>query len=108
MTGAGWQAVQFALLSLAAYRLWRLAGADVITERLRRRLGDTAREFVECPWCSGTWIALATVAITAVISDVAAPVLQALAAAAVVGALGERATAVSAEVVELDDGTDGA
>jgi hypothetical protein len=109
--GAGYQAVQFVLLSLAAYRLWRLAGADTVSDRLRGwlagRFGEVVREFFECPWCSGTWIALIITIVTAVVGDVAVPVLQSLAASAVVGTLGERSTATTAFAEVVDDNYDG-
>ena len=66
----------FVLLSLAAYRLWRLLAVDVILDQPRRWVvglgyrwadGDPIpkkyREhwslFLECPWCLGFWVALA-------------------------------------------------
>lgn len=63
------------LLSLAAFRLWRLISEDDILDRPRRRLlrlGDEWQEdgdpvpddyrsglasFLTCPWCSGAWLA---------------------------------------------------
>lgn len=55
----------FLLLALAAFRLWRLIGEDVILERprnwLERRYGDRGEywaAFVTCPWCAGAWIAI--------------------------------------------------
>lgn len=65
------------LLTLGAFRLWRLLSVDTIFEKPRRwvvRLGpdwreegdpvpDTYREYLAvwlmCPWCSGMWIAFA-------------------------------------------------
>jgi Protein of unknown function (DUF1360) len=63
-----WQAV---LLALAAYRLWRLAALDVITQQLRHWVtrwpgfedavptGYRAElaQFIQCPWCLGFWVA---------------------------------------------------
>ena len=63
------------LLSLAAFRTWRLVSEDTIFERPRRyvtglpqkwKAGDSLpkgyREylaiFIECPWCAGFWISL--------------------------------------------------
>lgn len=64
--------VQIAIISLAAYRVWRLIGADVILSPLRNRLThrDTYQhyperyrrrldEWLHCPWCLGFWISLA-------------------------------------------------
>lgn len=58
---------QFVLLTLAAYRVWRLGAWDKVTERWRfrlvrfNRLGYRAglAEFMQCPWCLGFWIVLA-------------------------------------------------
>lgn len=48
----------FALLTLAAYRIWYLVAEDKILTRPRewilRRIA--ADEWIECPWCSGFWI----------------------------------------------------
>lgn len=59
----------FALLSLAAWRTWKLIGDDRIMERPRdwflKRMGGprTVRftywsEFLGCPYCLGFWAAL--------------------------------------------------
>jgi hypothetical protein len=49
------------LLSLAAYRTWRLLAEDTILAPIRRRLvrGERVSEFVSCPWCLGAWVAVA-------------------------------------------------
>lgn len=66
---------QFALLTLIAYRVWRLLAEDAILDKPRRRLvrlphtwdeGDAFpkayREewaiFFNCPWCLGAWVSL--------------------------------------------------
>jgi len=66
---------QFILLSLVAYRLWRLLAEDEILERPRRfivRLPQTWEDndpvpltyraslaaFLTCAWCMGFWISL--------------------------------------------------
>ena len=82
------QLLVFVLGTLTAYRLWRLVGLDTITEPMRMRLPGRVTHMLECPWCAGSWIAFATFAVAAWLVDVRAPVLQALAAAAVVGWLG--------------------
>jgi len=63
------------LLSLAAFRSWRLVGVDVITRPVRQRLIRRAEEpdmiyvgpgayrplldeLVGCPWCLGAWISV--------------------------------------------------
>lgn len=73
MSVPGWYVL--VLLSLAAFRTWRLLAEDDILERPRRyvtrtpstwREGDpspsTVRfgvaEFIECPWCLGFWVTL--------------------------------------------------
>lgn len=52
----------FALLALAAWRVWKLIAEDTITAPIRARFidGHEWREtFAQCPWCAGFWIALA-------------------------------------------------
>lgn len=53
----------FALLVLAAYRVWRLLAVDLIFDRPRRRiLRHVPRKFhegVECPYCFGAWVVAA-------------------------------------------------
>lgn len=50
------------VIGLAAFRLYRIAGVDSITEpfhgRLnasRTRVGQWFSELVSCPWCIGFW-----------------------------------------------------
>jgi hypothetical protein len=77
------------LLSLAAYRLWRLIAQDTISEPARDLLPARVREPVECPWCAGSWVTF----IVAVAMRRRLPTpwpVAALAAASVVGFLGER------------------
>ncbi len=58
---------EFALVALAAFRLWKLIGDDAIFDRPRDALldrFDAEREstrwelFITCPWCAGAWLAL--------------------------------------------------
>jgi hypothetical protein len=67
----------FALLVLAAYRVWRLLAEDTILDRPRLRLyraagwnpesGDDPPPgyraklalFISCPWCAGFWVSVA-------------------------------------------------
>ena len=77
------------LVGLASYRLWRLIGEDSITEPLRDRLPEWAFEMTTCPWCLGSWIAFGVTWLTDATIGLQAPVLVALAAAVVVGWLGE-------------------
>ncbi len=50
------------LLALAAYRVWRLFALDTILDPVRRGLASGSRreEFLTCPFCLGSWIALAS------------------------------------------------
>lgn len=52
------------LIGLAAFRLWRLAAIDSITEPIHGRLRASRHPvmqwfdtLVSCPWCLGFWIA---------------------------------------------------
>jgi hypothetical protein len=87
-----WQALQFGLLTLAAYRLWRLAGRDVITQPMRTRIEphEHLHEMIVCPWCLGSWVTFAVVAVASAVSSVWLPAGQALAAATLVGLIGSR------------------
>jgi hypothetical protein len=64
-----WEAI---ILSLAAFRIWRLLGADTILNRPREwltRLNQYERKplryrqgldiWLHCPWCLGFWVAIA-------------------------------------------------
>lgn len=51
----------FALLFLAAYRLWRLLAIDTILHGIRSRIfGESSLrfDFLECPFCAGAWIVI--------------------------------------------------
>ncbi len=60
---------EFALLALAAFRVWKLLAEDVIFDRFRERLlelfeTNPARAsaifgFLACGWCLGFWVAVA-------------------------------------------------
>ena len=56
---------EFALLALAAFRVWKLLGDDRILDRPRdwllervdtRRSSTKWGDFIVCPWCAGFWI----------------------------------------------------
>lgn len=58
---------ELALLALAAFRLWKLIGDDIIldgprdflVERAERAgYGQSLLSLLVCPWCSGAWISL--------------------------------------------------
>ena len=50
------------LLSLAAWRPWWLLSQDTILVRPRQRVMEGrphVEQFIDCPYCSGFWLALA-------------------------------------------------
>ena len=58
---------EWALLALAAFRVWRFLSQDEIIEPIQRRIlerwpSEKFADFMDCPWCLGFWIALAWVA----------------------------------------------
>jgi hypothetical protein len=79
------------LVGVASYRVFRLIAEDSIMEPVRLRLPDWDwfGEWLYCPWCLGSWIAFGVTWITDATIGLQAPVLVALAAAVVVGWLGE-------------------
>lgn len=88
-----------ALLALAAYRLWRLLAVDDLPpladartrlwHAVEARWGPRWADGLECGWCTGTWVAFATVAAWHAHAGLAHPWLQALAVATLVGLLAE-------------------
>jgi hypothetical protein len=108
----------FVIMCLAAYRLWRFVGRDdwpfgplrdryelyvighhealMATEEPGewayriQSIREGLRSGVECPWCLGAWISFAVVAVSAQVTSVALPVLQALAVSTVVGIIGSQ------------------
>lgn len=85
------------LISLASYRLWRLLALDdlpiVAKPRERyfdRYAGTWKADLVECPWCSGSWIAFAVTGLTNLFYDFPLPVLYALVSATIVGFIGAK------------------
>ena len=54
---------QFALLALAAWRIFELIAEDEILNRPRRyvtaKLPGKLEDFITCPFCAGFWIAVA-------------------------------------------------
>lgn len=79
------------VIGLASYRLWRLVGQDAITEPLRDRYANDGwpETLITCPWCLGSWVAFGVTWLTDATIGLPAPVLVALAAAVVVGWVGE-------------------
>lgn len=53
------------IVAAVAFRLWRLVAHDRIAQPLRNRWnpatprGELVDFFVACPWCLGTWLAIA-------------------------------------------------
>ena len=82
------------VIGLASYRLWKLAAEDSITEAPREwvlsRSPEKTRELIECPWRLGSWLAFGVTWATDAVVGLQAPVLVGLAAAAIVGMIGER------------------
>ena len=86
---------QFILLSLASYRLQRIITEDSwppsewLREKVAIRFGKDSSwyDFITCPWCIGTHLTFAVFAISAQYLTVPLPVIQAFAAATLVGAL---------------------
>jgi hypothetical protein len=86
-------------LTLAAYRAWRFAARDTLPgladarDRLRDRIAERAgprwAAGVDCPWCSGTWVAWIAVAAVWAIRPLPLPGLWFAAVAAGVGLLDE-------------------
>jgi hypothetical protein len=52
-------AVEFLILTAAAYRTWRLLAFDTILDIPRQHVQGAVRRFLECPWCAGFWITAA-------------------------------------------------
>lgn len=60
MSVPGWY--ELVLLSLAAFRTWKLVGEDTILDRPRNAITKRSayvETMLECPWCAGFWISLA-------------------------------------------------
>lgn len=82
------------VIGLASYRLFRLFSLDAITEAPREWVYAHTPGWVEdlgsCCWCLGSWWAFGLTWATDYYVGLPVPVLVALAAAAVVGLVGER------------------
>lgn len=103
------------LMTLAAYRLWRIPGNDdwppsrwlrgqievradqwrgvaddseTREDNLRAWLWAELKTFIECPWCLGFWIAGAVVLIIAQLTSIPMPLLWWFAVACGVGLIG--------------------
>lgn len=82
--------IWIAIIGVASYRLWRLVGEDSITQPFRDRLDGWPLELVSCPWCLGSWVAFGVTWVTDDLVGLPVPVLVGLAAAVVVGWLGQQ------------------
>lgn len=86
------------VMSLAAYRLYRLLGVDdlppiagprgAFTRWIDRHFGQDWADGIGCPWCLGFWCAGIVVGFVDIVVSVPLPVLQWAAASAVVGLIG--------------------
>jgi hypothetical protein len=81
------------LIGVASYRIYRLIAEDSITEHYRDwvlvRSPAWVDAMVSCAWCLGSTLTFAVTWLTDIAIGLQAPVLVALAAAVVVGWLGE-------------------
>lgn len=84
-----------AVLTLAAYRLWRLLARDDWPPVVWFRDGFDERfdgTFVAdgfyCPWCLGAWVSFAVVSVATLFVSVPVPVITALAVSTLVGLIG--------------------
>lgn len=105
-----------ALDALASYRLTRLLVSDGIVdrprdalmERLRRRERHKLMELIECPWCTGFWVAIGVVAARRLVPRAWDPVAHVLAYSAAAGFVATRVRSlddthdVSSRLVEHD------
>jgi hypothetical protein len=91
-------ALLLVVLTLAAYRVWRLLFVDdfppvmALRERMVRatfdRHGSEWSDGFGCPWCSGFWVSCAVVGITWTFVSLPLPGLWFLAVPALVGLIG--------------------
>lgn len=79
------------VMTLAAFRVWRLIGEDTILDRPRDWVierSEKLSDFITCPWCAGFWISGVTVAVTDYFTSVPLPGLMVAAVSAGVGLIG--------------------
>ena len=89
---------EFVAFALAVHRLTRLVVSDTITEPLRDRIlakkppEPTSWTFaLTCPWCASIWTGAGLAAFRALVpKKISEPVIFALAASSVTGAIEER------------------
>lgn len=91
--------VLFVLMSLAAYRLWRLVAVDKLPpimwarERFEaavdRRFNAVWADGVTCPWCSGAWVSALVVGAVWCVRPLTLPALWFAAVSTTVGLLAQ-------------------
>lgn len=87
--------LDLAVDAAAAYRLTRLVTTDRISDPLREAIGRRWPEsrldvLVNCPWCTGVWVAAGVQAASTFAPRAWRPVARALAVAAIAGVAGAR------------------
>jgi hypothetical protein len=62
--------LELLVVALAAARITRIVTTDTVGQPIRLAFSrwDWGRELVHCPWCIGTWISLAVVALFYILS----------------------------------------
>lgn len=88
---------QWVLLTLAAFRLQHFVTVDDVPGEwirgpVERRFGADSKmaELLTCPWCFGSWVTFAVFGVAAQFVSIPQPLVQAFAAAAVVGYAGSK------------------
>jgi hypothetical protein len=106
-----------ALDALASYRLTRLLVSDGIADRPRSALIDRLNrrgnrkvvELIECPWCTGFWVAVGVVAARRIVPRAWDPIARVFAYSAAAGLVASRVRSmddthdVTTRLVEEDD-----
>jgi uncharacterized protein DUF1360 len=90
--------VRFAIDALASYRITRLLVSDGVIERPRTVLLDKLQarghnklvELIECPWCTGFWVAGGIVLARRTFPRAWAPLSEVLALSAAAGLIASR------------------
>jgi hypothetical protein len=104
--------------AMASYRLTRLLISDGIADRPRSALTGSLRgrgnrklvELIECPWCTGFWVAVGVVAARRLVPAAWDPVARILAFSAAAGLVASRVRSlddtheVTTRLVEEDSG----
>lgn len=84
------------ILGLAAFRLWRLAAVDSITEPLHGRIlamkspaGQWFSSMWHCPWCLGFHLSIVVWALWTYLPAIGQPICMILAISTLVGFIGK-------------------